>query len=157
MILVSACLTGLSCKYNGSHNGVPIIQKLVKTGKAIPLCPEQLGGLSTPRIPAEIKDGNGSQVLRGEATVVSENGTDVTANFIRGAMEVLNFCKAMDINYAILKSRSPSCGKGKIYDGAFTGKMIDGNGVTAQILMDHGIVVMTEQEFIELCKHRKNC
>ncbi|MFO7154713.1 MAG: DUF523 domain-containing protein [Caldicoprobacter oshimai] len=151
MILVSACLAGICCKYNGGNNGIPLIKELVKQGKAIPLCPEQLGGLPTPRLPAEIKGGSARDVLQGKASVVREDGADVTENFIRGAREVLKFCQEMGIRRAILKSKSPSCGKGLVYDGTFTGKLIEGNGVTAQLLIDDGIEVMTEEEFKKIC------
>jgi len=151
MILVSACLAGICCKYNGGNNGIPLIKELVKQGKTIPLCPEQLGGLPTPRLPAEIKGGSARDVLQGKASVVREDGADVTENFIRGAREVLKFCQEMGIRRAILKSKSPSCGKGLVYDGTFTGKLIEGNGVTAQLLIDDGIEVMTEEEFKKIC------
>lgn len=151
MILVSACLAGICCKYNGGDNGIPFIKELVRQGKAIPLCPEQLGGLPTPRLPAEIKGGSAYDVLQGKALVVRKDGADVTENFIRGAREVLKFCQEMGIKRAILKARSPSCGKGLIYDGTFTGKLVEGNGVTAQLLIDSGIEVMTEEEFKKIC------
>lgn len=146
VILVSACLAGIRCKYNGRDNGNPIIKELVRQGKAIPLCPEQLGGLPTPRLPAEINGGSARDVLQGRALVVRKDGDDVTEHFIRGAKEVLKFCQEMGIKRAILKSRSPSCGKGCVYDGTFTGGLVDGNGITAQLLMDNGIEVITEEE-----------
>ncbi|MBM7582055.1 uncharacterized protein YbbK (DUF523 family) [Caldicoprobacter guelmensis] len=150
MILVSACLAGICCKYNGGDNGVPLIKELVRQGKAIPLCPEQLGGLPTPRLPAEIKGGSARDVWQGKALVVRKDGVDVTENFIRGAREVLKFCREMGIKRAILKARSPSCGKGLIYDGTFTGKLVEGNGITAQLLIDNGIGVLTEDEIATL-------
>lgn len=146
MIVVSACLAGICCKYNGGDNAIAGIEELVRQGKAIPLCPEQLGGLPTPRLPAEIKGGSGYEVLYGKASVMRKDGVDVTANFLKGAVEVLKFCKVMGIEHAVLKSKSPSCGKGVVYDGTFTGKLVEGNGVTAQLLIDNGIVVMTEDE-----------
>lgn len=150
MILVSACLAGICCKYNGGDNGIPLIKELVRQGKAIPLCPEQLGGLPTPRLPAEIKGGSARDVLQGKALVVRKDGVDVTENFIRGAREVLKFCREMGIKRAILKARSPSCGKGMVYDGTFTGKLVEGNGITAQLLIDNGIEVLTEDEIATL-------
>ncbi|MFO7153412.1 MAG: DUF523 domain-containing protein [Caldicoprobacter sp.] len=149
MILVSACLAGICCKYNGEDNGIPIIKELVRQGKAIPLCPEQLGGLPTPRLPAEIKGGNAHDVLQGKALVVRKDGVDVTENFIRGAKQILRFCQEMGIKRAVLKARSPSCGKGMVYDGTFTGKLQEGNGITAQLLMDNGVEVLTEEEILE--------
>ncbi|MCM8899613.1 DUF523 domain-containing protein [Caldicoprobacter algeriensis] len=151
MILVSACLAGICCKYDGGNNGIPLIKELVRQGKAIPLCPEQLGGLPTPRMPAEIKGGSARDVLQGKASVIRNDGADVTENFVRGASEVLKFCQEMGIMCAILKSKSPSCGKGLVYDGTFKGKLVEGNGVTAQLLIDNGIEVMTEEEIEPAC------
>ena len=136
MILVSACLCGINCKYNGSNNYNEKIFKLVKEGKAIPICPEQLGGLSTPRLPSEIKEGK----------VINKEGIDVTNNFKRGANEVLELCKKLKINKVILKSKSPSCGKGKIYDGNFNGTLIDGNGILTELLLKNEIEVISSDE-----------
>ena len=142
MILVSACLVGLNTKYNGKNNYYEKIFELVKSGKAIPLCPEQLGGLCTPRKPAEIK------YIDGKKYIINKEGIDVTEEYIRGAQEVLNFVKKMNITKAILKSNSPSCGVGKIYNGTFSGALVNGNGVLAKMLKEHGIEVITEEDFI---------
>lgn len=136
MVLVSACLVGVNCKYNGGNNYNEKIMELVKNGEAILVCPEQLGGLTTPRNPSEISNGK----------VIMNNGHDVTSNFNRGAKEVLELAKRLNIKKAILKSKSPSCGHGLIYDGTFSGKKIIGNGITAQLLIDNGIEVITEDE-----------
>ena len=133
MILVSACLCGINCKYNGKNNYNEEVFKLVKDGLAIPVCPEQLGGLTTPRIPSEIKDGR----------VINKEGIDVTDNFIKGANEVLELCKKLNITKVILKSKSPSCGKGKIYNGNFDGTLVEGNGVLTDILLKNNIEVIT--------------
>lgn len=133
MILVSACLCGINCKYNGKNNYNKKIFNLVKEGKAIPICPEQLGGLSTPRIPSEIKDGR----------VINKEGIDVTENFKKGALEVLELCKKLNINKVILKSKSPSCGKGLIYSGDFDGKLVEGNGILTELLLKNDIEVIT--------------
>lgn len=135
MILVSACLCGVNCKYNGGNNLNYDILKLVKDGKAIFVCPEQLGGLPTPRTPSEIK------IINDEVHVVTKDGKDVTENYIRGAEEVLKLAQKLDIKKAILKSKSPSCGYGKIYDGTFSNNLIDGNGITTNILLENGIKV----------------
>ena len=140
MIFVSACLAGINCKYNGGNNYDERILKLVKEGKAIPVCPEQLGGLPTPRIPSEVKK------IDGKRYVFNTNGEDVTHNFVRGAEEVLALAKQLNIKKAVLKSRSPSCGKGKIYNGNFNKELTDDNGITAQILMDNGIDVISSDE-----------
>lgn len=141
MILVSACLVGINCKYNGKNNYNKKIFDLVRDGKAIPICPEQLGGLSTPRVPCEIRYVNGKRY------VINKDGIDVTEMFNKGAEEVLDFVKKMNIKKAILKSKSPSCGFGKIYDGTFTNKLIDGNGILTQMLLDSGVEVISSEEF----------
>jgi len=131
MIVVSACLAGVNCNYKGRSSEVAAVAELVRDGKAIMVCPEQLGGLGTPRVPAEIKDNR----------VITKTGIDVTEAFVRGADEVLNICKKYHCRKAILKSNSPSCGCGKIYDGNFTGTLIEGNGITAALLMKNGMEV----------------
>lgn len=140
MILVSACLVGINCKYNGTNNYNSKIFELVRSGKAIPFCPEQLGGLSTPRVPCEIK------IVDGQRRVIDKNGKDVTYEFEKGANEVMNFVKCMNIKKAILQSRSPSCGVRKIYNGNFENKLINGNGILAEILIDNGIEVIDVED-----------
>lgn len=135
MYLISACLAGINCKYNGNNNYNEKAFELVKSGEAIPVCPEQLGGLITPRIPAEIR------IINGNRRVINKNGEDVTAQFEKGADEVLQLCKKLNVDKVILQARSPSCGVGKIYSGDFDGTLIDGNGITAQLLIDNGIEV----------------
>lgn len=135
-ILVSACLLGLCCRYNAEPVTNERILALAKTHPLVPVCPEQLGGLSTPRPPAERK---------GER-VVSSDGTDVTEAFQKGAQETLLLARALGCKTAILKARSPSCGHGRIYDGTFTGKLISGSGVTAELLEASGMSVYTEEE-----------
>lgn len=146
MILVSACLCGVNCKYNGGNNFNENIYKLLLEGKALPVCPEQLGGLPTPRIAHEILGGTGKEVLNGKAKVVSKDGKDSSDYFIKGAEEVLNLAKALNIKKAILKSNSPSCGVSEIYDGTFSNKKIEGNGVTAELLIENDIEVFTEKD-----------
>ena len=136
MILVSACLAGFKCKYNGESNTDERIVELVKKGEAIPVCPEQLGGLPTPRVPSEIIS----------EKVISKNGDDVTEQFNRGAAITLEIAKLYNCTEAIFKSRSPSCGSGKIYDGTFSGTLINGDGITAKLLKENGIKVRTEEE-----------
>ena len=135
-VLVSACLLGLRCRYNAEPVANERVLALAKTHTLIPVCPEQLGGLSTPRPPAE----------RLGERVVSNNGTDVTSAFFRGAEETLLLARILGCKTAILKARSPSCGHGRIYDGSFTGKLIPGSGVTAELLAKNGIRVYTEDE-----------
>ena len=140
MILVSACLVGINCKYSGGNNYNQKIFDLVKDGKAIPICPEQLGGLNTPRKPVELK------VINGKRYAIDNEGNDFTENFERGALEVLNLAKNLNINKAILQPRSPSCGVNKIYSGNFDNKLVDGNGILTELLKQNGIDVLTPNE-----------
>jgi uncharacterized protein YbbK (DUF523 family) len=137
MKIVSACLAGVHCNWQGEAKPCPKVVDLVAAGKAIPICPEQLGGMSTPRDPAE-QNGN---------KVITVNGEDVTAQFKCGAEEGLKIAKLVNCKEAILKARSPSCGAGKIYDGTFTKNLIPGNGVFAKMLKEHGINVTSEETF----------
>jgi len=136
MIIVSACLAGIKCRYDGKDNANKKVIELVKRGQAIPVCPEQLGGLPTPRIPAEIVEGE----------VMNKNRVNVTKSFIKGAQETLRLANLANCNKAILKQGSPSCGYGKIYDGSHTGRVIKGMGLTAKLLIRSGISILTEEE-----------
>lgn len=149
MILVSACLAGINCKYNGKNNLNKIIQEMVKRGEAVPFCPEQLGGAPTPRIPCEIKSGTGEDVLAGRCQVINKKGEGVTSILIKGAEESLKLAQMINPQKIILKERSPSCGKTMIYDGTFTGRKIPGMGVTAALLKKHGFNLLTEEDFKE--------
>ncbi|HPR16778.1 MAG TPA: DUF523 domain-containing protein [Candidatus Cloacimonadota bacterium] len=137
MIIVSACLAGVCCKYDGGHNQNEKVVELVKQGLAIPVCPEQLGGLSTPRDASEII---GERVL-------SIHKIDVTDKFAKGAAEALKLAQLTGCKKAILKQRSPSCGYGQIYDGTFSGTVKEGNGITAALLSKNGIEIFTEEDF----------
>lgn len=132
--LVSACLSGLPCRYDGTACPVPELKNLVEEGLALPVCPEELGGLPTPRPPAEIRQGR----------VINKAGQDVTAEFERGAKAVLELAGRHNIGLAILKARSPSCGIGPIYDGTFSRTLTPGAGVTAAKLRCVGIKVYDE-------------
>lgn len=147
-ILISACLCGINCKYNGGNNLREDIKKLYDEGRTILVCPEVLGGLSTPRIPREIVSGDGKKVLEGKSKVMSKDGEDTTKAFIRGAKEALKIAKENNITIAILKAKSPSCGKGIIYSGEFNGKLIEGNGVTTELLIQNGIKVFNEENYM---------
>ena len=135
-ILVSACLLGVRCRYDGKSKPHPAVERLMEQHTLIPVCGEILGGLPTPRVSAE----------RQGARVVTADGCDVTAAYRRGAEEVLRLAERYGCKAAILKERSPSCGSGRIYDGTFTGTLTDGWGVTAELLRDHGICVIGESE-----------
>lgn len=141
MVLVSACLAGEKCRMDGKDKLAPEIRRLVESGEAIPVCPEVLGGLPTPRSPSE---------RRGDR-VVNAAGEDVTEQFRRGAEEAFRICKENGCAMAILKSKSPSCGCGVIHNGRFDGGLIEGNGVFAQMLLDAGVPVMTEQDVQGSC------
>ncbi|GAA6309310.1 DUF523 domain-containing protein [Intestinibacter bartlettii] len=149
MIIVSACLLGENCKYSGGNNKSENVIKYLEDKEYILVCPEQLGGLSTPRNPSEIitygnKDGN--DVLSGCTKVLSNKGIDVTKNFIQGAEETLKIAKEHNAKTAILKAGSPSCGYKKIYDGSFLGNKIQGMGVTAAILNKENIALLDEDD-----------
>jgi uncharacterized protein YbbK (DUF523 family) len=150
MIIVSACLCGINCKYNGGNNLDARVQKLLQEGKAIPVCPEQLGGMQTPRAPHEIVNGNGFDVLMGNARVLGLKGKDSTSEFIRGAYETLKIAEEASTSIAILKAGSPSCGVSQIYDGTFSRTKSHGNGVTTQLLLSRGIKVYTEENLDEV-------
>ena len=135
-LLVSACLLGCPCRYDGKSVPNEDIIALGKKHQLVPVCPEQLGGLPTPREPAEIRDGR----------VVTRDGRDVTEQFERGAKETVKLAKTLECDMAVLKERSPSCGCKKIYDGAFSGNTVIGNGVTARMLIQNGICVFGETD-----------
>jgi uncharacterized protein YbbK (DUF523 family) len=145
MKLVSACLVGVRCAYDGNHRSNHDVLEQFKAGNLIPVCPEQLGGQPTPRSTAEICGGTGVEVLNGNAEVLEEDGTNVTESFIKGAHEVLHIAQTLGITAAIFKARSPSCGCGSIFDGTFSSNLVPGDGVTTALLKLHGITVETEE------------
>ncbi|GIM28696.1 hypothetical protein CPJCM30710_13620 [Clostridium polyendosporum] len=149
MIIISACLCGINCKYNGGNNLRKDIKDLFDQGKAVLVCPENLGELPTPRSAREIVGGTGKDVLEGRARVISAEGKDSTKEFLEGAEKTLEIAKKVGAKVAILKAKSPSCGCGWIYDGTFSGKLIKGNGVTAELLSKKGIKVYNEDNFKE--------
>ncbi|PEZ06085.1 hypothetical protein CN326_12000 [Bacillus sp. AFS018417] len=149
MIVISACLAGIACRYDGNDNLVTKIQELLEKEETILICPEVLGGLPTPRTPAEIVGGNGDDVLNGTAKVIDQNGNDVTEIFIAGAYEALHQIKDLNPEYIILKERSPSCGSSVIYTGEFNGQKQNGYGVTTALFRRHGFTVISEDDFIQ--------
>ncbi len=140
--LVSACLAGERCRYDGNSNTINALQELVENGDAVSVCPEILGGLTIPRPRCELRINE-----NGSTKIISENGTDFTEEFITGATLSLEIAKKNKITIAILKSKSPSCGCGMIYDGTFCGNLTTGNGITADLFIKSGITVFTEKEF----------
>ena len=140
-ILISACLLGSCCRYDGASKAHPLAALLAERHTLVPVCPEQLGGLPTPRPPAERRGGR----------VVTQSG-DVTEQYLRGAEETLELCKLLGCEAAVLKERSPSCGRGQVYDGTFSGTLTAGDGVTAELLAAHGILVYGESQIEKLLK-----
>lgn len=138
-ILVSACLLGKNCKYNGGNNLNQNVLDFIEGHEVIGVCPEQLGGLSTPRLPAEIVEG----------LVTNKEGISVDAEFRKGAQTALAVALEKKVDLAILQSRSPSCGVKEIYDGSFSGKKIKGQGVFAKLLTVHGIKVLDAEDVAE--------
>lgn len=134
MILVSACLVGLHCRYDGKTSVNDELVELVLKGEAIPVCPEMMGGLPVPRIPAE----------RVGDKVINKEGMDVTKEFTLGAEKTLDLALINKVEKAILKSKSPSCGVGVIYDGTHSRTLKEGNGLTVELLMKHGIHIENE-------------
>ena len=147
MILVSACLVGQNVRYDGDNSLNEKISRLMDEGKAIAVCPEVFGGLTTPRLPAEIENGDGHDVLEGKSKIVDTSGKDVTEQFLKGAYETLNVFKEFEPSMVVLKENSPSCGSSFIYDGTFSGNKVRGVGVTAALLEKNGIRVISEKEF----------
>lgn len=137
-ILVSACLLGENCKYSGGNNYNEKILEFIKDKEVIPVCPEVAGGLPTPRTPAEIVNG----------VVTTKDGYVVDKEFRLGAKRIIDEIEPKDIEYAILQARSPSCGSIQVYDGTFSGKLIDGQGIFAKALKDLGIKIIDSSEFI---------
>ena len=150
IILVSSCLLGLKTNYDGGDNCCGDVLQLKDTVFLLPVCPEQLGGLPTPRPAAEIQGGDGHAVLAGSAVVKTACGKDYTASFLRGAEETLRLAVLYGAEAALLKARSPSCGSGRIYDGSFRGKAVPGDGVAAALLKKSGMKVYTEEEISQI-------
>ena len=140
MIGISKCLCGYPCTYRGDSNKQEALQKLDEQGHAVLVCPEVLGGLSIPRNPAEI-------VSEEPLCIKTVNGKDVTKEYLLGAKKALDILKEHDIDYVILKSRSPSCGVNHIYDGTFSHKVIDQDGIFVRLLKKEGYVVYTEEDY----------
>lgn len=139
-LMISACLLGASCRYDGAAKPQEWVSKLAQKHSLVPVCPEQLGGLPTPRDPSERQGGR----------VMSKAGADVTEQYRRGAEEALRLYRLLGCSAAVLKERSPSCGKGQIYDGSFTGTLVSGDGVTAELFAAQGIPVYGETQIYAL-------
>lgn len=143
MKIISACLAGVKCRYDGNDRGSDVFRRMVARGEAIPVCPEQLGGLPTPRSPAQIRGGSGEDVLAGKARLVDHDGVDRTDQFTRGAREALRIALLAGADEAIFKERSPSCGcRFLVRDG----EPVSGKGVTTALLESWGIRVVSDEE-----------
>ncbi|WP_432663946.1 DUF523 domain-containing protein [Wukongibacter baidiensis] len=150
MILVSACLLGLDCRYDGGNTANKELLDFLKDKEFVMVCPEQLGGLQTPRNPSEISGEDGNAVLENGARVLDNQGMDVTCQFVKGAKETLKIAKLYNASMAILKERSPSCGSTKIYDGKFQGKLKAGKGVTVALLEQNDVKVFSEENYKDM-------
>ncbi|MCF4114368.1 MULTISPECIES: DUF523 domain-containing protein [Dethiosulfovibrio] len=135
MIVVSSCLLGIPCRYDGSGFRRPDIMEILEGRDVLPLCPEQLGGLPTPRTPCEIVNG----------VVMGKDGIDRTGYFRRGAALALEEMSKFNVTVALLKEKSPSCGSSLVYDGSFSGRVIKGRGIFSSALMDMGVTVFSEE------------
>ena len=148
LLLVSACLLGVACRFDGQSCPAPEIAHLAARGRVVAFCPEVAGGLPTPRPPAEIEEAaaglDGHAVLDGRTRVARSDGIDVTAPFVKGAQAALSLVQHLRIRQAILKADSPSCGAGRIHEGRFEGRLVPGDGVAAALLKRNGIKVVTE-------------
>ena len=142
-LLISACLLGTNCKYSGGNNYTPLAEALKERFRLVPVCPETMGGLTSPREPAE----------RAGDKVLSRSGEDWTEAFRLGAERALETALAQGITLAVLKERSPSCGCGAVYDGTFTGTVVPGDGVAAELLKRHGVHIRGESQIEELLKN----
>lgn len=153
-VLVSACLLGNKVRYDGraSLSEHSILHQWIEEGRVIPICPEVSGGMSIPRDPAEIKGGDGYSVIAEQASVLQENGNDVTKSFLQGANNALVLCQENNIKVAVLTESSPSCGSSSIYNGSFSRSKTDGVGVTTALLIKHGIQVFNQHQFMEANK-----
>jgi uncharacterized protein YbbK (DUF523 family) len=150
IVLVSACLLGIACRYDGGSRPVTGLCDLATQGVLLPICPEVIGGLTTPRAPAEIEGADagldGHAVLDGKSRVTYADGADVTAQFVTGAEVALAAVQRLGIRKAVLKAHSPSCGSGLIPSGNFDGRRVAGDGVTAALLMRAGVRVVSETD-----------
>lgn len=146
MIFVSSCLMGEKCRYDGKSKPCRKVIDYVKDKEILKVCPECLGDLAIPRIPSEIVGGDGLDVIEGKVKVLNKDWDDVTRNFLDGARRVVELAEQFKPNLIIFKEKSPSCGRRKINDGSFTGKIVPGCGVTTALLKKNGFGVITEED-----------
>lgn len=148
-VLLSACLAGVNCVYDGTNKFHPVFFRMHKKGDAVLFCPEALGGMKVPHSASEISGGGGLDVIEGRGKVFSKDGKDVTVFFVEGARKTLALAVKKGIKKAIMKSKSPSCGCGRIFDGTFTKNLVPGDGVTAALLKKSGLAIVSDAEYLE--------
>jgi len=151
-IIISACLLGRECRYNGGHSKISKLDGL--DVEFVPVCPEEAGKLGTPRPAAEMKS-SAKEVINGTGKIITENGIDVTAQFLNGSKKELSKLKSINAKIAVLKSRSPSCGYDQVYDGSFTGNLRKGNGIFSQMCEDEGVKVISSEHIVEFINYIK--
>lgn len=150
MYMISACLAGLNTTYLGKNKLHSMFQWIIEARQGVVFCPEQLGGLKTPRPPAEIINGDGNTALKNAAKILNSLGEDITENFLAGAFETLKLAQLIKPDLIILKERSPSCGVNQIYDGTFSGNIISGTGITTALLQHYGFKTISDEDFIAM-------
>lgn len=146
VIAISACLMGSHCRYNGSSAMNNKLFELVKNQDVLLFCPEIMANLPTPRAPVEIVGGNGHDVIKGQAMVLSKNGINMTEAFMDGAQSVIDLFNNHTVSAVVLKERSPSCGVNEIYDGRFLGTLVKGCGVLTALLLHHGVKMFSDED-----------
>ena len=148
-ILISACLLGKNCRYNGGHSQLTELEEI--DVEWIPVCPEESGGLGTPRPSAEMQE-NAETILNGKGKIITNKGKNVTSEFIQGAEKSLQLGLGAEVKIAVLKSKSPSCGIGKIYDGSFTKTLKTGNGIFAHLCHENDIACIPSDNINQIKK-----
>jgi uncharacterized protein YbbK (DUF523 family) len=155
VVMVSGCLLGIKCRFDGTARETPELLLALQGYQIVSFCPEAAGGLTIPRLPIEIQGGDGAGVLSGNVRVMNQAGHDYTIEFRCGAAAILEMVKKVQPEFVVLKAKSPSCGVGQIYDGSFSGKLRDGDGVTTALLRSVGITVYSETDWIKFNSGKK--
>lgn len=143
MIAISACLAGIPCRYDGKSKPNASCRAALLANGALLVCPECMGGLPTPRPPAELPGGSAQDVLEGKKPIINREGQDVTQAYLAGAQRLLELCQRQGVDEVWLKAKSPACGCGSVYDGSYSGRLVDGDGLAASLLKRHGIRVVS--------------
>jgi uncharacterized protein YbbK (DUF523 family) len=156
MILVSACLAGTKCRYNAQDCANKLIVELKNKNKIIEVCPEVMAGLAVPRLPCEIVGGTGDDVLKSQAVVVNNLGENITETIVKACSQALEIAKENNIKLAVMKAKSACCGVGQIYDGTFSNRLIEGDGILTALFKKHGIKVISSEQFAFIEQFKKN-